>query len=1067
MFKEVSSKVDFKELEQRVLSFWEQNDTFRKSMRLREGRPRFVFYEGPPTANGLPGIHHVLGRVYKDTIPRFQTMKGKYVLRKGGWDTHGLPVEIAVEKELGFTGRGKQAIEEYGVAEFNAKCKESVFRYVKEWKALSDRIGFWIDMDDPYVTLTTEYIESVWWILKQIWDKGLLFKGFKVVPYCARCGTPLSDHEVAQGYEEVEDPSVYVKFALRDEPGVYFLVWTTTPWTLPGNVALAVHPDVEYVMVQQGEDRLILAKALLDQALQGDYQVLRSMTASELVGKHYKPLYTFLPVDRDYCYVISAGFVNTTEGSGMVHIAPAFGGEDLEAGQQHNLPVLQTVGLRGEFIDQVTPWRGLFVKDADPHITRDLQDRGLMYRVTRYKHAYPFCWRCSTPLLYYAKPTWYVGTKQKRDRLIANNKVINWIPEHIRDGRFGNWLENNVDWALGRDRYWGTPLPVWVCEKCGKAECVGSVDELRKAASASRRVGLGRSSFDLSELDLHRPYIDEVTLTCKCGGTMRRTPEVIDCWFDSGSMPVAQWHYPFENKERFQDQFPADFICEGIDQTRGWFYSLHAISTLLFNQPCFKNCLSFGHVLDADGQKMSKSKGNTVEPQDVIDAYGADPMRWALYTTSPPDYPRRMSLKTILEQVAESLRKFSLTLWNTYSFFVTYANIDGFDPRHPAPPVAERAALDRWILSELHSLVRAVDDGMSRYDMTGTARAIQAFVEELSNWYVRRSRRRFWKSEADQDKAAAYATLYECLVTVCKLIAPYQPFTAEELYQNLVRSLDPEAPESVHHSDFPAADLALIDEQLMAETHLVMRVVALGHAARNEAGVKVRQPLAEALVKLRTTAEADGLLRLLDQVRDELNVKNVRVVSDEAEMVNYTISALPSQVGKKYKALFPAIKQALLQLEPAAAVAQLRRGQALRLFVQDQEVLLEPQDVQIKAEPRAGFAFAQDGEYMAAVATAISAELRQEGLAREIVRRIQAMRKDAGFRIEDPIVTYYRAGGALESVFLDWGTYIQQETLSTQLAPGAFPPDAFVQEQDIDGQALLLALRRNRPPASG
>ncbi len=1061
MFREVSSKVDFRELEQRILRFWEDQDTFRKSMALRQGSPRFVFYEGPPTANGLPGIHHVLGRVYKDTIPRYQTMKGKYVLRKGGWDTHGLPVEIAVERELGFTGRGKQAIEEYGVAEFNAKCRESVFRYVKEWKALSDRIGFWIDMDDPYVTLSTNYIESVWWILKQIWDRDLLFRGFKVVPYCSRCGTPLSDHEVAQGYEEAEDPSIYVKFALRDQPGVYFLVWTTTPWTLPGNVALAVHPDTEYVMVQQGEDQLILAKALLDQALQGEYRVLKSVSARELVGKHYKPLYTFLPVDQDFCYVISADFVNVTEGTGIVHIAPAFGAEDMEVGQTHNLPILQTVGLRGEFIDAITPWRGLFVKDADPLITRDLQERGLMYRVGRYKHTYPFCWRCHTPLLYYAKPTWFVGTKQKRERLLANNAQVNWIPEHIRDGRFGNWLENNVDWALGRDRYWGTPLPVWICESCGQTECIGSVEELRQRAVAGRPVSLGRSSFDLPELDLHRPYIDEVAIACTCGGVMRRTPEVIDCWFDSGSMPVAQWHYPFENKQRFDEQFPADFICEGIDQTRGWFYSLHAISTLLFDKPCFKNCLSFGHILDIDGQKMSKSKGNVVEPQDVINAYGADPMRWTLYTTSPPDYPRRMSLQSMLDQVAESLRKFSLTLWNTYSFFVTYANIDGFDPRRAAPSVHDRASLDRWVLSELNTLVRVVDEGMSRYDMTSTARAIQSFVEDLSNWYVRRSRRRFWKSEVDQDKASAYATLYDCLVTLCKLIAPYQPFTAEELYQNLVRSWDANAPQSVHFCDFPSADSDLIDEKLMAETRLVMRLVGLGHAARNQAAVKVRQPLGEAILKPQTETEAEGLQRLLEQVRDELNVKQVRIVTDVAALARYTVSAIPSQVGKKYKALFPAVKQALTQVNAASVAAQLQKGEPLHLSVQGQDVVLRPEDVEIKVEPQPGYALAQDGDYMAAVSTEVSEELRREGLAREIVRRIQTMRKDAGFRIEDTITTYYQASPDLAAVFESWGKYIQQETLSRQLLAHSPPPEAHSQEHDVDGQALTLGVQRN------
>ncbi len=1058
MFKEVPSKVSLVEMEERVLKFWQENDTFRQSMKLREGAPRFVFYEGPPTANGLPGIHHVLSRTYKDTIPRYQTMKGKYVLRKGGWDTHGLPVEIEVEKELGFAGRGKRAIEEYGVAEFNAKCRESVFRYVKEWTALSDRIAFWIDMDDPYITLKTGYIESVWWILKQIWDKGLLYRGFKSVPYCPRCETPLSDHEVAQGYEEVEDPSIFVKFPLRDEPGVYLLAWTTTPWTLPGNVALAIHPETEYVLVEQNGEKLILAKKLLEAALQGEYRVVRSVEGRELVGKHYQPLYKFLPVDQDYCYVISAGFVNTEEGSGIVHIAPAFGSEDLEVGREYDLPILQTVDVHGNLIDAVTPWRNMFVKDADPLIIRDLQDRGLMYRVTQYKHVYPFCWRCKTPLLYYGKPTWFVGTRQVKDRLVANNQRINWYPAHIRDGRFGNWLENNVDWALGRDRYWGTPLPVWICDQCGQTECIGSVEDLRERARSSKRASLGRSSFDLAELDLHRPYIDEVTFDCQCGGTMRRTPEVIDCWFDSGSMPVAQWHYPFENKDKFAEQFPADFISEAIDQTRGWFYSLHAISTLLFDQPCFHNCICFGHILDAEGQKMSKSKGNVVDPWEVINAHGADALRWNLYTSSPPDYPRRFST----EAVAESVRKFGLTLWNTYSFFVTYANIDGFDPRSPAPPVAGRAALDRWVLSELHNLVRLVDDGLAHYDMTSTARAIQSFVEDLSNWYVRRSRRRFWKSEADQDKAAAHHTLYECLVTLCKLLAPFQPFTCEELYQNLVRSWDATAPESVHFCDYPQADAALIDEQLMAETRLVMRTAAIGHAARNQAAVKVRQPLPLAVVKPRSAAEAEGLLRLAEQIRDELNVKEIKVVADQSDFVDYSVSAIPSQVGKKYKALFPAIKATLASLDPAEVAARLREGQPLRLTVEGQEVTLEPADIQVSTAPRAGYALAEEGGYCVAVCTEISPELRREGVAREIVRRIQTMRKDADFRIEDTITTYYQASESVAAVLESWGDYIRQETLSTRLVAGAPPADAYVETHDLDGESLTLGVRRDK-----
>jgi isoleucyl-tRNA synthetase len=775
------------------------------------------------------------------------------------------------------------------------------------------------------------------------------------------------------------------------------------------------------------------------------------------VGKHYKPLYTFLPVEQDYCYVIAADFVTTEDGTGIVHIAPAFGSEDLEAGRQHNLPVLQTVDVHGDFVDQVTTWRGLFVKDADPLIIRDLQERGLMYHVGRYTHVYPFCWRCGTPLLYYGYPTWFIATARKKEQLLANNRQINWYPSHIRDGRFGNWLENNVDWALGRDRYWGTPLPIWVCESCGETECFGSVEELQDRSKGHKRVGLERSSFDLPELDLHRPYIDQVLVTCKCGGTMRRTPEVIDCWFDSGAMPVAQWHYPFDNKELFDEQFPADFISEGIDQTRGWFYSLHAISTLLFDQLCFRNCISFGHVLDAEGQKMSKSKGNVVEPWDVIQAHGADAMRWSFYTASPPDYPRRFSL----DLVAEGLRKFGLTLWNTYSFFVTYANIDGFDPRSAAPPVEQRPPLDRWILSELHSLVQKADQDLAQYEMTRPARAIQGFVEDLSNWYVRRSRRRFWKSEADTDKAAAHHTLFECLLTLCKLIAPFQPFIAEELYQNLVRTWDDAAPESVHFCDYPQADPAAVDEQLMLETRAVMRVVSLGHAARNDAGIKVRQPLQRAVVKPRSEEESVGLLRLVDQIRDELNVHEVEVTSEEAKVVDYRITAVPSQVGKKYKALFPAIRQALSALDHNAAsatAAALARGESLALSVEDHEVVLAPEDVEVKSVAAEGFAMAQDGGLIVALTTSIGEQLRLEGLAREIVRRIQTMRKEADFRIEDTITTHYQASPGLTAVFQEWGEYIQQETLSVDLVEGAAPNTAHVEIHDLDGKSLTLGI---------
>jgi isoleucyl-tRNA synthetase len=1053
MFKEVSSKVNFPEMEEGVLRFWKENRIFEKSLEIRQNAPRYVFYEGPPTANGLPGTHHVLARVFKDLFPRYKTMQGYYVLRKGGWDTHGLPVELEIEEELGL--HNKQAIEDYGVAEFNAKCRESVFRYVKEWEELTDRIGFWIDMKNPYITLTNEYIESVWWILKQLWDKDLIYQGYKVVPYCPRCGTPLSDHEVALGYEEAEDPSIFVKFPLRDEPGTYFLVWTTTPWTLPGNVALAVHPQVEYVLVEQekkGEkERLILAKELLDKVLEGSYQIVRSMPGKDLVGMHYKPLFTFLPVEKKYCYVVPGDFVTTKEGTGVVHLAPAYGAEDLEVGKEYDLPVLHTVDLRGAFIDEVTPWRGLFVKDADPLIIKDLQGRGLMYKVGTYRHIYPFCWRCETPLLYYAKTTWYIETTRYKDELVRLNRQINWYPEHIRDGRFGNWLENNVDWALGRERYWGTPLPVWICENCGRRECIGSINELKSKAQSSKF-----KISDLEQLDLHRPYIDEVTYKCQdCGGTMRRVPEVIDAWFDSGAMPVAQWHYPFANQEMFEEQFPADFICEAVDQTRGWFYSLHAISTLLFNQPCYRNCICLGLILDAEGEKMSKSRGNVVDPWTVLDAHGADALRWYLYTATPPGNDRRFSV----ELVGEVIRTFMLTLWNVYSFFVTYANIDGWQPGEK-PEFASLPTLDRWILSELHLLVQRVVSALDNYDVTGAARPIQDFVECLSNWYVRRSRRRFWKGEADEDKAAAYSTLYECLTTLAKLLAPFMPFLAEEMYQNLVRSVDATAPESVHLCDYPQANEAFIDKGLVEETRLVMRLVSLGHGARNQAGIKLRQPLAQALFKVRSGREAECLHRLADQVLDELNVKELVILEDPGQVVNYIINPVAHLLGKKYGALFPSIRRALAELDPAELARRVQAGESVTLEVEGQTVTLLPEELEVRTEAKEGYAVAGEAGYLVAVTTALDKNLIQEGLARELVRRIQTMRKEAGFRIEDRIVTYYQASPGLCEVLEALGQYIQSETLSTKLIEGEPPAEASTQTFAIEGEEITLGLVR-------
>ena len=1049
LFTEVSGKASLPEMEERVLRFWREANIFQRSV--RQGAEPWVFYEGPPTANGLPGTHHVLARVFKDLFPRYQTMNGRYVLRKGGWDTHGLPVELEVEKELGFSG--KRQIEAYGIAEFNSKCRESVFRYVRQWEDMTERIGFWVDMKNAYITMTNEYIESVWWILKQIFDRGLLYEGYKVVPYCSRCGTPLSDHEVAQGYAEVEDPSIFVRFPVEGEENTYFLVWTTTPWTLPGNVAIAVHPDVDYVVAQIGErdkrERLILAKDLAPSLL-GEYEVVATVKGRELAGRHYKPLYQFLPVDRPAYYVVSASFVSTSDGTGIVHMAPAFGAEDMVVGSQYGLPILQTVDGEGRFIAAVTPWQGMFVKEADPLIIRELQERGLMFKVGRYRHTYPFCWRCDTPLLYYARASWFVQTTRFRDRLVELNRTINWYPSHIQEGRFGNWLENNVDWALSRDRYWGTPLPVWRCQSCGESEAIGGMEELR------RRPGSNFEEVFHEKVDLHRPYVDEVTYRCHCGGLMHRVPEVIDCWFDSGAMPIGQWHYPFENQEMFQEQFPADFICEAVDQTRGWFYSLHAISTVLLDQICFRNVVCLGHILDERGQKMSKSRGNVVRWEDVVSQHGADALRWYMYTASPPGNPRRFSL----ELVGSVVREFLLTLWNTYSFFVTYANIDGFNPLEHQVPVAQRSELDRWVLAELHALIDTVDRGLSTYDVPGAARPIERFVDNLSNWYVRRSRRRFWKSEADEDKAAAYLTLYECLVTVAKLLAPFTPFIAEEMYRNLVVGLDRTAPESVHFCDFPVADRILVDERLRADMALAMRLVSLGHSARNSAGIKLRQPLRRALVALRNEAEREALARLTSVVLEELNVKALAVVPSASALVKYHYGVVLAKVGPKYGRLLPAIRQALQGLSDPALAGRLGAGESLTLTLNGQQVVLDAGDVEIKMEAMPGLAVGAEAGYVTAVETAIDDDLRKEGLARELVRRVQNMRKEAGFRIEDYIVIYYEADSDIAVVFERFADYIRQETLSRDLRPGRPSKDVHSESFEMDSGSVWLGLER-------
>lgn len=1047
MFEPVTSRLNIKLLESEMLRFWQQNDIFHQSMENRRGGPEYVFYEGPPTANGRPGVHHVLARVFKDMFPRYKAMQGFHISRRGGWDTHGLPVEIEVEKRLGFSN--KQDIEDYGIAKFNELCKESVFTYIKEWEKLTDRIGFWVDLDDAYITYKNEYIESVWWLLRSIWDKGLLYQGFKVVPYCPRCGTPLSDHEVALGYDQATDPSIFVRMPLVDEENTSLLVWTTTPWTLPGNVAVAAHPDIDYVKVALGNGQdheyLILAESLLETVLPDtDYKVVKTFKGKHLKGKHYAPLYTFMPVEKDAHYVVMADFVTIEDGTGLVHLAPAFGADDMQISIEFDLPILMTVNDSGRFTSDVRPWAGMWVKDADPLIIEELQQRGLMFTVGTYTHTYPFCWRCNTPLLYYARPTWYIRTSELKHRLVALNENVNWYPEYIKHGRFGNWLENNVDWALGRERYWGTPLPVWECESCHHQVCIGSVEEL--SAFAGR---------DLSDLDLHRPYVDNVHFDCpECPGRMKRVPELIDVWFDSGSMPVGQWHYPFENQQTFEKQFPADFICEAVDQTRGWFYTLHAISTLVFDSHCFENVICLGLILDKDGYKMSKSKGNVVEPWDVINQHGADALRWYLYTASPPGQERRFSE----DLVGEVVRNFTLTLWNTYAFFVTYANLDQWSPSQDVSP--EFSDLDRWLLSSLHSLTKEVTDAYEHYNVLGATRPIEKFVDQLSNWYLRRSRRRFWKTESDSDKAAAYATLYEALKTLAFLLAPTMPFLAEAFYRNLVLSVDPDAPQSIHLADWPAFDSELIDENLNREMAVVMKLASLGHAARNSENLKVRQPLGEAAFVVGNLEEQSVVADYADLLKDELNVKAVSLLGSASDAVSFSLNPLPKQLGQRFKAQYPEVRQALMDLPPDQSARQLLDGQALSVFVNSEIHEITPDEVEVRAESKAGFAVASEGAYLAALVTELSPELIHEGLVREFVRRVQSLRKDADLDIADRIYLYYTASEQLNAAIQAFSDYIKEETLAVDLTVGITPEDLPLLQDQFDGETVRICIEK-------
>src|SRR5215216_5695853 len=1056
-FKQVRPKVNFPEIEGEILRLWERIGAFEKSVERRKEDKPFVFYEGPPTANGRPGFHHALARAFKDLIPRYKTMQGYRVERKGGWDCHGLPVELEVEKELGLSG--KNDVEEYGVEEFNRLCRESVYRYVEDWRKMSERLGFWVDMDHAYWTLENAYIESVWWALKELYGRDLLYEGYKVTAHCPRDQTSLSSAEVAMGYQDVVDPSIYVKLPLEDEPEISLLVWTTTPWTLISNTAVAANPEVEYATVQTNGENLIMARELLDKVLdERNYEILEERKGAELEGLKYHRPFGYVPVEQtgNLFTVVLGDYVTTTEGTGLVHTAPAYGEDDARTGRRYGLPTIHPVRPDGTFDERVGPFARQFVKDADPGLVEELREKGLLFRVEVLEHAYPHCWRCGTPLLYYAKKAWYGRTTAVLDELLSENEGINWVPEHIKWGRFGDWLENNIDWSLSRERYWGTPLPIWRTAS-GDTVVVGSKRELRELAIGP-----------VPE-DLHRPSIDGVRLRHpETGEEATRVPEVLDAWFDSGSMPFAQWVYPREGGEQFERHFPADYICEAVDQTRGWFYSLLAVSTMLFGRSSYKTCLVLGHILDAEGKKMSKSLGNVIDPWDLFEKQGADALRWALYTSTNPGNTRRFSE----DQVDEAVRKYLLTLWNTYSFFVTYARIDGFDPKRDFVEPERRSLMDRWVLSELQLTTQTVTQRLDAYDATAAGRAVGDFVDELSNWYVRRSRRRFWKGEDDLDKKAAHSTLYECVVAVAKLTAPFTPFVAESLYQNLVVNVDAEAPESVHLAGWPEARRELIDRDLSRHMAAARRVVALGRAARNAAAIKTRQPLREVVVVPEAAEGApgfrQGLKSLEDIVLDELNVKELRFGEAE-DVLTYDLKPNLSVVGPKYGKLVPNLRRALAEAPPEVGV-RAAAGEETPVSVDEQEVVLGPEELLVEPKEREGYALVREGSLAVALSTELDEELINEGLVRELIHKVQNLRREKGFEIEETISV--TLGGSPRVVGLlrgPWGDYFKAEVLARELklddeidrAPSDFD------NASVDGEELRIEMEHLGKVGSG
>jgi len=1039
MYKKVSTDLNFVEREKEVIEFWKKNDIFKKSIKAREGHPTFMFYDGPPTANGKPHIGHIETRVFKDVVPRYWTMKGYEVPRKAGWDTHGLPVELEVEKLLGIDG--KPEIEKYGVEPFIQKCKESVWKYKHEWEEMSDRVGFWADMENPYVTYENDYIESEWWALKTISDKGLLYKGHKIVPYCPRCGTSLSSHEVAQGYKDVKETSCIAKFEVKNEENTYILAWTTTPWTLPSNVALCVSPKDEYVKIKmQDGTKYILAEALVSSVIEGEYEVERKYIGEELCDIEYKPLYNFVNPEERCWFVVADNYVTLTDGTGVVHIAPAFGEDDSRVGKDNNLPFVQLVDEQGNFSEETGEWAGTFVKDADKLVLQDLEERGLLFKALPYEHSYPFCWRCDTPLLYYAIDTWFIKMSALRDRLVKNNNTVNWMPENIKEGRFGNFLENVIDWGLSRSRYWGTPLPVWECE-CGHYHTIGSRAELKE---------LGDNVPD--DIELHKPYIDEVHIKCeKCGKMMSRVPYVIDCWFDSGSMPFAQYHYPFENKELFEKHYPAQFISEAIDQTRGWFYTLMAISTLLFDRSPFENCLVLGHVQDKDGLKMSKHKGNVVDPWSVLDKQGADAVRWYFCASSAPWLPTRF----YDDGVSEYQRKFMGTFWNTYAFYVLYADIDEFNPLDYKLEYDKLSQMDKWALSKLNTLVKTVDENMKEYKITDSARIIQDFTDELSNWYVRRSRERFWAKGMEQDKVNAYMTLYTCLVTLAKVCAPFVPFMTEEIYQNLVANLDKTAPESIHLCDFPVANEGFIDSKLEENMELVLDIVTLGRTCRNVSNIKNRQALSKVYV---------GSKRNLDEayyyiIKEELNVKDVEFVEDASAFVSYNVKPNLKTVGPKYGKILPKINETLRNTDGTPFVKELKSTGKVTLEIEGTTVELVEEDLLIEATKSEKYVSAQEGQMTVVLDVELTPELIEEGFVRELISKIQNLRKDSGFEVQNHIEIYYSDNEKLAEIIEKNKSQIADETLADKVvASEKLEDDA--KELEINGEKVKVKLVR-------